>query len=313
MLFRLIVPIIVSFMLFSPYALAFEGLVQSFGSTGVITWGNGEIAVVQEVAGNAGGTDQALSPLVVRKVVSQARRQMLDMVLSVRIDGKQTVSAYLSGDSDLSAQVRGLIQNSLFQGPTLFNEGGTVRVSERFRGPLAELVLPTTLQFQSGIPPRLSTSMAQGLPMADNAPEEVGSGTRGYTGVVVDARGLKITPALAPVIFGQDGFGAYGPFLVSRTNAVDKGMVAYSTTDDPKVLTERAGVRPLLVKALSAYGSWRTDMIISASDARLMRAVAKSDSIANGCKVVIIVDAPEMLPDTTPATSPERMEGNNDA
>ena len=313
MLFRLIVPIIVSFMLFSPYALAFEGLVQSFGSTGVITWGNGEIAVVQEVAGNAGSTDQALSPLAVRKVVSQARKQMLDMVLSVRIDGKQTVSAYLSGDSDLSAQVVGLIQNSLFQGPTLFDEDGTVRVSERFRGPLAELVLPTTLQFQSGIPPRLSTSMAQGLPMADNAPEEVGSGTRGYTGVVVDARGLKITPALAPVIFGQDGFGAYGPFLVSRTSAVDKGVVAYSTTDDPKVLKERAGVRPLLVKALSAYGSWRTDMIISASDARLMRAIAKSDSIANGCKVVIIVDAPETLPGTTPTTSPEKMEGNNDA
>lgn len=289
--FRILIPIILSFMIFSPPALAFDGLVQAVGDGGSVAWGSGEVSVVRPVEGAVPDeSDQVLSPMAVRKAAIQARKQLLDMVLSVRIDGHQTVGAFLSGDSDLSAQVRGLLQNSLFQGPGHYEEKGKVRVSERFRGPLADLVLPITIQFQSGIPPRLSTAAGPGVDMPGNAPEQVGAGNRGYTGVVVDARGLQVTPALVPVIYGQDGFGAYGAFQVSRTNAVNKGVAVYAVGNDPRVLEERVGDRPLTVRALSAYGSWRTDLVISAMDARLVRAIVKSGPIADGCKVVILVD-----------------------
>ncbi|OIQ48801.1 hypothetical protein BerOc1_03554 [Pseudodesulfovibrio hydrargyri] len=313
MSFRIFVPIILAFLLFTAPAQAFDGLVQAFGADGTIAWGSGDLAVVRSIEGAATDeSDAALSPLSVRKAVVQARKRLLDMVLSVRIDGHQTVGAFLSGDSDLAAQVRGLIQNSLYRGPGLYDAAGTVRVSEQLRGQLAELILPNTVQFQSGIPPRLSTATGQGvMDMPDNAPEEVGSGTRGYTGVIVDARGLKLTPALAPVIYGQDGFGAYGYFQVGRTNVADKGMVAYAVDDNPKVLAERVGNRPLMVKALSAYGSWRTDVVIAASDARLVRAVVKTGSIADGCKVVILVDAPEKSPENAGAA--RKAEGEGDA
>jgi hypothetical protein len=312
MSFRIFVPIILSFLILSSPAQAFDGLVQPLGDGGTIAWGSGELAVVRSIEGAATDeSDAALSPLAVRKSVVLARKQLLDMVLSVRIDGHQTVGAFLSGDSDLAAQVRGLIQNSLYRGPGLYDEAGTVRVSEKLRGQLAELILPNTIQFQSTIPPRLSTATGQGVDMPDNAPEEVGSGTRGYTGVIIDARGLKLTPALAPVIYGQDGFGAYGYFQVGRTNVADKGMVAYAVSDNPKVLAERVGNRPLMVKALSAYGSWRTDVVIAASDARLVRAVVKTDSIAAGCRVVILVDAPEKSPENAGAAV--KAEGERDA
>jgi hypothetical protein len=309
--FRIFVPIILSFLIFSSPAQAFDGLVQTFGADGTIAWGSGDLSVVRPIEGAAADeSDAALSPLAVRKAVVQARKQLLDMVRSVRIDGHQTVGAFLSGDSDLAAQVRGLIQNSLYRGPGLYDTAGTVRVSERLRGQLAELVLPNTIQFLSGIPPKLSTATGQGVDMPDNAPEEVGSGTRGYTGVVVDARGLKLTPALAPVIYGQDGFGAYGYFQVGRTNVADKGMVAYAVSDNPKLLAERVGSRPLVVKGLSAYGSWRTDVVIAASDARLVRAVVKTGPIADGCKVVILVDAPEKSPDSAGAAQAAKGDGD---
>jgi hypothetical protein len=220
------------------------------------------------------------------------------------------VGAFLSGDSDLAAQVRGLIQNSLYRGPGLYDEAGTVRVSEKLRGQLAELILPNTIQFQSTIPPRLSTATGQGVDMPDNAPEEVGSGTRGYTGVVIDARGLKLTPALAPVVYGQDGFGAYGYFQVGRNNVAEKGMVAYAVSDDARVLADRVGNRPLTVRALSAYGSWRTDVVIAASDARLVRAVVKTGSIADGCRVVILVDEPENAHESAGAAHTAEGEGD---
>ncbi|WP_207262239.1 hypothetical protein [Desulfovibrio sp. Huiquan2017] len=310
--FRIFVPIILSFLVFSSPALAFDGLVQSFGTGGTIAWGTGELIMVRPVEGAvADESDAALSPLAVRKAVVQARKGLLDMVLSVRIDGHQTVGAFLSGDSDLAAQVRGLVQNSLYRGPGLFDAAGTVLVSEKLRSQLAELILPNTIQFQSSIPPRLSTATEQGVAdTPDNAPEEVGSGTRGYTGVVIDARGVKLTPALAPVVYDQDGVGAYGYFLVSRNNVVDKGMVAYAVDDNPKVLAERVGDRPLMVRALGAYGSWRTDVIIAASDARLVRAVVKAGPIAEGCRVVILVDRPEKEPDSGDAAQAAKGAGN---
>lgn len=218
---------------------------------------------------------------------------MLDIILSTRIDSKRTVSAFLSEDDELAARVRGVVQNSLMERPALFDQGGEVRVSEAFRGKLAELILPTTIQFQSGIPPRLSTSMEQSMDYSNEAPERVGAGVRTYTGVIVDARGLKVTPSLAPVIYGQDGIGAYGSFLVSRANAIEKGVAAFATSAEPAVLKERVGARPLSVKAVNAFGSWRTDLIVPTGMGRLIRALMLQGEAVDNCRVVIVIDVPE--------------------
>jgi hypothetical protein len=308
---RIFIPILLSFLFLSPPAHSFDGLVQPVGTNGTIVWGTGEVVVVRGVEGASSDESNAtLSPLALRTAVTQARKQLLDMVMSVRIDGRQTVRAFLSGDSDAAAQVRGIIQNSLYRGPGPYDGAGTVRVSERLRGQLAELILPTTIQFQSGIPPKLSTARGQDAEMIGDAPEAVGGGTRGYTGVVVDARGLGITPALAPVIFGQDGYGAYGYFGVSRNSVVQKGMVAYSVSDNPKVLAERVGDRPLMVRGLSAYGSWRTDVVIAADEARLVRAVTKAGPVADGCRVVILVDRPDNTRESGDAAQAAKGDGD---
>jgi len=292
---RIVFFILVSLLIFPATVLPFQGFVQSFGEDGSIAWGNGEIVVVRMLEKPEEGASEKMAPLAVRSAAMQARKQMLDMIMSLRIDSKRTVSAFLSGDDELAARVRGLIHNSPFKRPSVFDESGGVRVSEILRGKLAELILPTTIQFQSGIQPRLSTSMEQSLSFSDTAPEGVGSGAGGYTGLIIDARGLKVTPALAPVVYGQDGLGVYGSFLVSRANAIDNGVVSYAITSDPIVLRERVGARPLVVKALNTYGSWRTDLIISSPMARLVRAVMRPGDIVDKCRVVIVVDAPMLL------------------
>lgn len=292
---------------FPAFALSFQGYVQSIGEGGTITWGNGEIAVVRPLPAPGEEGNSALTPLSVRKVTTSARKQMLDMIMSVRIDAKRTISAYLSEDAELAARVRGVVQNSPLKRPAMFEDGGEISVSEKLRGKLAELVLPTTIQFQSGIPPRLSTSMEQSLTYNEGAPEEVGTGTSGYTGVIIDARGIQVTPALTPVIYGQDGLGAYGAFLVSRANAIDKGVVAYANTADPAALRERVGSRPLVIRALSAFGSWRTDLIISSPMARLVRALMRAGEAVDNCRVVIVLNSPvspDVVDENTPLEQP---------
>ncbi len=280
---------------FPAWAFSFQGYVQTVGEGGTIAWGSGEISVVRSLTTEEEGEAVELTPLSVRRAASGARRQMLDIIMSVRIDAKRTVSAYLSDDDELAARVRGVIQNSPMERPAMFEDGGEVRVSEAFRGKLAELVYPTTIQFQSGIPPKLSTFMEQNLAYDTESPEFVGAGASGYTGVIIDARGLKITPALAPVIYGQDGIGAYGAFLVNREVAIAKGIVTYAVTSAPAVLKERVGLRPLAVKALNSFGSWRTDVIIPTSMARLVRTIMRSGDAMENSRIVIVIDAPEPL------------------
>lgn len=292
MSFRLISFIIMSSLMISSPVLAFQGIVQSFGEGRTITWGNGEVVVVKPVEKATDAEGEPPSPLAVRKAASQARKLLLDMVMSVRIDGRRTVSAHLSGDDELASQVRGLIHNSLFEGPDMFAEAPTVKVSEALRGKLAELILPKTVQFQSGIPPRLSTATGPAFMSGDDL-EAAGNGAGGYTGVIIDARGLKVTPALIPVIYGEDGLGAYGAFQVSRNDAIAKGVAAYATTAAPQALRNRVGNLPLTVKAVRAYGSWRTDLIISTQEAKLVRAVMQESESAAKCGVVIVIDAPK--------------------
>ncbi|QJB57857.1 hypothetical protein [Pseudodesulfovibrio sp. zrk46] len=276
---------------FPGVALPFEGYVQSYSQNATLSWGTGEIVVPRVLATQIGG-DSSLSPLAVRKATSSARKQLLDIIMSVRIDAKRTVSAYLSEDADLAARVRGAVQNSPLERPNVFGEEGEVRVSEHFRGKLAELVLPTTIQFQSGIPPKLSTSMEQSMGYQGAVPEKAGSGSS-YTGVIIDARGMKVTPALVPVVYGQDGVGAYGAFQVSRANAVEKGVVAYATAADPALLRERVGANPLTVRAVSAYGSWRTDILITTPMANLVRAIMRTPELSEKCSVVVVISVPE--------------------
>ena len=279
-------------LLFPAMATAFQGYVQIVPGGGSIAWGDGELSVNMPLA-LPGETAEVVNPaLAVRKAATSARKHLLDMVHEVRIDSRRTVSSYLAEDAQLASRVRGVIQNSPFSRPGMFDEEGEVTVSERLRDKLAELVLPTTIPFQSGIPPRLASAMEQSPFSQNSAPQEAGAGAAGYTGVIIDARGLGVTPALTPVVFGQDGVGAYGAFLVSRASAIRHGVAAYADTADAEALVERVGGRPLSVRALSAYGPWRTDVVVSAPMARLVRGVMERGQAAELCRLVIVVDPP---------------------
>lgn len=271
-------------------AMAFRGYVQS-GESGSIAWGNGMIDTnaTVEVPASAPDHDRAQA-IAVRGAVAHARKTMLDFILGVNIDSSMTVGKFLAGDPAAAEIVRGLVHNSRLERPGAFDEKGRVAVYASLRGELAQAVLPATIPFQSGIAPR--------LPGADVAAERspafaVG---RGYetarTGIVIDARGQNVRPALVPVIYGADGIAVYGAYLVSRSSAVEKGVAAYATTDDPTVLAERVGIRPMVVKAVSAAGRNRSDVVISDSDASIVAGVLAQPGNLSRCAVVIILDAP---------------------
>lgn len=285
---RLIILVLTVVLLYAVPAVAFKGYVQQAGDVS-IDWGSGNISVSKELTVDPERFDATHQiALELRRAAVNARKQMLEVVYDLRIDGATTVAAYLAENDAADAQVRRLIQNSKLERPEFLDGQGTLVVSESLRGQLAELILPTTIQFQSGIPPKLSLGLDSLAAMNTVEPTSMMAGSGTYTGLVVDASSLAgIQPALAPVVYGRDGEAVYGPFRISRSSAAERGVVAYSMSADPVLVRERAGDRPLVVQALAAAGSGKTDLIISGTDAALVRILLKDPAVLEQCKVVI--------------------------
>jgi hypothetical protein len=286
---------------------AAAGFVQTFES-GQIDWGSGEIAAR---AIEPAGADA----LAARRLLVQLRKGLLDMLGSVRIDAGASVAVLLAANELLAANVRGFVQNSPFS--RIPAEPGPAGAASAIglRGALSEMLIPAGVPFQSGIPPRsaliVAKNPAQALgvkeslfaetrtgfaaPLAPAAPTvpahpappplaEVGA----YTGIVIDARGLSPTPALLPMIYDDKGLGVYGAFAVSRASAVNLGLVAYAQAPDDPLVRERAGTRPLRIRAVGLTVRNGTDPILSSEDARAARGVLKSREVIENCRVVIL-------------------------
>jgi hypothetical protein len=269
---------------------AFRGYVQKIDQA-VISWGDGQISAQRDVQVDPDSFDAAYrSARALRDAAVRARRNLLDAILSVRIDSSTTVAAFLHDNDAADARVRHFVQNSRLTRPDFVDGKGVVTVSAALRGKLAEAILPTTIPFESGIAPRLSLGVDSLGAMNSAEPTDVLAAAGTYTGLVVDASALVgAVPALSPVVYGRDGEAVYGAFIVSRASAVEHGIVAYSTSADRVVLRERVGKRPLVVQALGVSGNGKSDFIISGSDAFLVRTLMKDEFVRKRCAVVVVL------------------------
>lgn len=89
-----------------------------------------------------------------------------------------------------------------------------------------------------------------------------GTAIGGYTGLIVDCRGLGLTPAMSPVIKNANGQAIYGYKNLDYDKIVAGGMAGY-TKDISRA--PRAGSNPLVVKAIRVDG--RANPVLSVADA----------------------------------------------
>ena len=110
-----------------------------------------------------------------------------------------------------------------------------------------------------------------------------------YTGLVIDARGLGLHPAMAPKVLDENGNEVYGTGYVSREYAVQIGVVGYEKDLNRAKKNDRVTDNPAVVKALKVSGTNKTDVVISNSDAARINAAAKNLNFMQQCKVMLIL------------------------
>ena len=212
--------------------------------------------------------------MAIRAATVDAQRQLLEPVQGVNIDAETTVINAMVEDDRVRTTVRGILQGASQVGrPTIHEDGSAeVLLRLRVRGELSDALLPV-----KGFSTETDTS-------TQDADEE------SYTGIVVDARGRQLRPALAPRILDEDGGLVYGAKIVSREVAVRDGMVVYEATMDRALANERAGQNPLKIACLESKGRNRTNIIVSNRDAQRVRQSDDAVGFLAQCRVVVVTD-----------------------
>ena len=107
---------------------------------------------------------------------------------------------------------------------------------------------------------------------------------------MVDARGSRFSPALAPVIVDEKAREVYGSAFVSREFAVQQGMAGYSRNLRAAYQDARVADNPLTVKGLGTAANSTSTIIISDADAWRIKSASEHISLLKTCRVMIVVD-----------------------
>ena len=251
---------------------------QPVGSSGKIDWTTGVITAVGIGAPPAQSANAAQARAMAERAAQVvAYRNLLEAVKGVRVDSTTTVENFMVTSDVIKTEVSGIIQGATVMDKKYMSDGSVeVTVGMRLTGALADALLPKTA---AAAPPALTTPPA-------------GSATSGqaYTGLIVDARGLGVRPAMAPKIMSEEGKEVYGSAWISRDFAVREGMVGYLKDPAAAQANPRVTDKPLMVKAIKVSGDARVDTVISNADAATLQSASQNLSMLEKCRVIILVD-----------------------
>jgi hypothetical protein len=205
----------------------------------------------------------------VQAATQAARQGLLRLFEQVRFDAAQMLGQAVRQAEAPRQELEGLVAHAPVV-ETQYFPGGAVATTVQlpFAGQLTALFLP---------------AVSSGTPDSEPKAEAV------HTGVVIDARGLAIAPALFPKIVDERGQTLYAPESVDREAAVQQGYVAYAKAFDQAPAQARIGEHPLVLRALRVAGESRVDLVLSDAEATRIRDYAATRRLVRQCRVLIVM------------------------
>ncbi|MBC8276777.1 MAG: hypothetical protein H8E46_00975 [FCB group bacterium] len=244
---------------------------QPVGTVGGIDYG-GRVIITKGM-GLPGGIGGRMGQI--RAAIMDAQRNYLEVVKGAYVNSESTVEGGLLTGDVIQSRVEGLVRN-FTPTDTSYWDDGTIEITLQFdmAGQFLDATMPKNMGSVSAAPRYLAPPSQSGV----------------FTGMIVDARGLGIRPALAPKIIDEQGKEVYGSSYVSREYAIQQGMVGYAKDPNKAKTNNRVSPNPLFVKGLRADGPNRTDVVISDSDAASIFNMSENMSFLRKCQVMILVD-----------------------
>ena len=255
------------------------------------------------VTGTGVAPDTARNPAQARMMArlaakTDAYRQLAESIQGVNVDAETTVENMMVTQDIIKTRVSAMVKGARIVSEKAVDGGYEVTmtvsmfgvtdsiasavlekpaVKETFPEPVASVApsAPTSVSVNvtvgqgtttpSATTPSTQPSVTQPTKPTGSsaAAAPVGSAVGGYTGLIVDCRGLGLKPVMSPVIKNANGQAIYGYKNLDYDKVVSNGMAGY-TTDMGRAT--RAGSNPLVVKAVS-LDNHNGNPVISVADA----------------------------------------------
>ena len=258
---------------------------------GSMDWTNGVLTVYGEgVAPDdvSNPVQRRLLGFTAAKLV--AYRNLLEIVGEVHVDAQTTVSMAMVSSDSIRARVEGIIRGARVLADTREESQGLFRlaVALDIKGEFAAAVLPAGTATADQLAPG-ERDLAE-LPEADSVIVFVPP--KPYTGLIIDARGTGLRPAMSPRILDTRGHVVYSADHVDRHDAVDTGLVGYDKDIRRAAASDRMGgkkAHPLILDAEEITGLYSGDVVISRDNSlRLLLADAEGDFLSQ-CRVTFVL------------------------
>ena len=258
---------------------------------GDINWTTGILQATGVGAPNEKGSGKKrLTPVEAAR--EDALQNLLAVVKALRIDPQTTVEGLALKNRKVKDEVLNLVRQADIIEPVkhLSDRSVEVMIEMNLYGGFAQLVLPEEIKHVESIKPVKPVKQPSSSQSATGPGEALPNDPKIFTGLVVDARGLKIKPVLTFKIRDENNREVYGPAFVSREFVVQQGMGLYIKNLKAAKSLKRVIHNPLIVKGLRAVDSESSEIIISDADASKIRSASEHLLFLKKCRVVVVVD-----------------------
>ncbi|GAB4369094.1 MAG: hypothetical protein Kow0042_10620 [Calditrichia bacterium] len=254
--------------------LIFAQYTQQSPTGGMVDWTNQVIREIGIGSPNPNMPIAAQRAGAIEAAKRVALRNLLERVQGMNITSEVTIEQYMVTNDVIRNRIEGTIKNFRVV-DTRYKSDGSVEV---------EVEVPLSGLYEVILPDQIPEGVVPGQQMPGQPGNVV------YTGLIVDARGLGLRPALAPKILDENGQEVYGTGRVSRDYALQIGVVGYEKDLTRARANERVTNNPIVVKALQVSGTHKTDVVISNQDAQLIRSAGQNLNFLQQCKVMLVLD-----------------------
>ena len=249
----------------------------------VVATGIGAISPLAQNPGMARAT-------AVRAAKVDAMRNLLEAVMAITVSSETTVRGAAIENDVVKTSVEGMVRGARMRDIDGDGRGSNSDIRylsdtsieiemEVHMSGISEVILPP-----AGYAP---APVAGGAP-APSAPAAPRPGT--VTGLIVDARGLGLRPAMSPKIVDQNGGVVYGPGNFTREFAVKFGVAGYSKNLEQAQQDPRVVGNPMVVKGVGVRGANKADLVLAAGDVSRVKGSDSSGKFLSNCKVMILID-----------------------
>ncbi len=264
-----------------------------------VNWDNSSVTVTGMGAQPANAVNPAQARMMARRAaVADAYRQLAESIKGVNVDAETTVENMMVTSDVIRTKVSAMIQGAQVVSEREIPGGGyEVTMTVPLFGvsnSIAQAVIPQTTVVEplpAPVPEVIPSMPAGSLQGGTIIYTTIDSGKKspmeaigGYTGVIIDCRGLGLKPVMSPVIKNDKEIPIYGHKNLNYDKIISDGMVSYASSAGQAT---RAGSRPLIIKAIRLMDH-NANPVISTADANRILIENSSSNFLNETKVVFL-------------------------